>query len=145
MTDRSLKVLEEKTAGALRGSISNCSQLSQNLLLEAFNSPQYADEKKVKFALLKSRYELVKKIFTEKTEYGRYFEPLPFNSGYFMCVRLKGIDAEAVRRILLEKYDTGIIALGDLLRAAYSALTLKQIPVLFDNIFKACADAERSV
>ena len=40
--------LESKTAGAVRGNISNSSNLSQSLLLQAFNSPEYNQEKKAK-------------------------------------------------------------------------------------------------
>ena len=74
-------------------------------------------------------------------EYAEHFEALPFNSGYFMCVQVKGCPADTVRRILLERYDTGLIALGPLLRIAYSSLPKTQIPELFSRIHRACQDA----
>lgn len=140
-----LKALEEKAGGAIRGNISNASHLSQNLLLEGYNSPTYNDEKQIKSEILLARYRLVKKILDEKGGYREHFEPLPFNSGYFMCIRLKKVDSEKVRQILLSKYDTGIIAFEGILRIAYSALSLEQIPVLFENIFNACRDAAEEV
>ena len=132
--------LESKTAGAIRSSISNAPNLSQSLLLNAYNSPDYKEEKKEKYKILKKRYEEVKKILKNK-KYKEFFEPLPFNSGYFMCVQVKkGINAEQVRQTLLKKYDTGVIVFNDLIRIAFSATPTGKIPELFENIYNACKD-----
>ena len=132
--------LESKTAGAIRSNISNASNLSQSLLLNAYNSPGYKEEKKEKYKILKKRYEEVKKILKNK-KYKEFFEPLPFNSGYFMCVQVKkGINAEQVRQTLLKKYDTGVIVFNDLIRIAFSATPTGKIPELFENIYNACKD-----
>ena len=40
--------LENKTAGAVRGNISNAANISQTLLLTAFNSPEYHQQKQEK-------------------------------------------------------------------------------------------------
>ena len=133
--------LESKTSGAVRGNISNDSNLSQSLVFNAFSSSTYQEEKKEKYELLKSRYDEVKKVLEENKEYGELFTPLPYNSGYFMCIQVKeGIDAEKVRQILLEKYDTGIIAIPPIIRVAFSAVAEKDTAELFDNIYKACKD-----
>jgi aspartate/methionine/tyrosine aminotransferase len=129
--------LENKTAGAIRGSISNASHLSQSLLYKAFNDDNYIEEKRQKYDLLKNRYLAVKKQLDEHPEYKKEFSYLPFNSGYFMCLKLNK-DAEEVRKILIEKYDTGVIALGNLIRVAFSAVKTNEIPKLFENIFNAC-------
>ena len=57
-----------------------------------------------------------------------------------MCVRIARGDAEAVRQRLLSAYDTGVIALGSLVRIAYSSLPKSQIPVLLSNLYAACAE-----
>jgi aspartate/methionine/tyrosine aminotransferase len=80
--------LEAKTAGAVRGNISNAPHLSQSLVLKSFDSPEYDAEKKQKYELLRKRFEIVKGILKKHQEYAECFEALPFNSGYFMCVRL---------------------------------------------------------
>lgn len=134
------EALENKTAGAIRGNISNISQLSQSLLQNAYSQPTYQDSKKQKFNILKSRYEVLKKAFNDQ-KYAEYFEPLPFNSGYFMCVKLnKGLNAEAVRIQLLNQYSTGVIVLGDVIRLAFSAVPESKIPTLIDNLYNACKD-----
>ena len=66
----------------------------------------------------------------------------PFNSGYFMCVRLKGADPEAVRKILLEEYSTGIIAASGLIRVAFSATPYDLLDDLFANIYAATKKAQ---
>ncbi len=130
---------EQKTAGAVRGNISNASNLSQSLVLQGFNSANYEEEKKEKYGILKARFNMVEKILTEHPEYKEEFEALPFNSGYFMCIKLNK-DSEKVRQVLLSKYDTGVIATGDLLRIAFSAVPKNQLEELFDNIYKACKE-----
>ncbi|MCP4217443.1 MAG: aminotransferase class I/II-fold pyridoxal phosphate-dependent enzyme [bacterium] len=138
--DELYEALELKTAGAIRGNISNAPHLSQSLALQSLNSQTYDDEKGKNFLLLKERYSAVKGILKNHPEYKEYFEALPYNSGYFMCVRLKDLDAETVRKHLLQKYSTGLIAIKDLLRVAYSAIPTPKLEKLFHNVFLACRD-----
>jgi aspartate/methionine/tyrosine aminotransferase len=137
------QALSDKTAGAVRGNISNVSNLSQSLVFAALNSPNYPQEKQSKFELLRSRYRAVKKTLTNP-KYADCFTPLPYNSGYFMCLKLaEGIDAEAVRKTLLQKFDTGVISLKDSLRLAFSSVAADKIPELIENIFEACLENKK--
>ncbi len=137
------EALENKTAGAIRGNISNISQLSQSLLYKVYNEPSYEEAKKAKYTILKNRYSILRDQFT-KPEYSEYFSPLPFNSGYFMCIELKkGLVAEEVRQHLLANYNTGVIVLGSVIRLAFSAVPQAKIPELVENIYKACKDLEK--
>ncbi len=140
MSEEALAALTDKTAGAVRGSISNDSHLAQSLLLALYRHPEYQAEKKRAFNLLKSRFEAVEAELEAHPEYAGRFTPLPHNSGYFMCVKIAGGNAEAVRQKLLKDYDTGVIALGELIRVAYSSLPLPQIPQLFANLYAACKE-----
>ena len=137
--------LERKTGGAIRGNISNAPNISQSILLKAYTSPEYNNEKQAKYNTLKERYNTVKATLNDKTEYHEYFQALPFNSGYFMCVKLKeGLDGETVRSILLNEFSTGIINLDNLFRVAFSAVPKANIPELFENIYQACKKASGS-
>ncbi|MBN2112235.1 aspartate aminotransferase, partial [Candidatus Woesearchaeota archaeon] len=139
-TKATYSALEAKTSGAIRGNISNVSHLSQSLVLKAFESETYDAEKKEKFNLMKSRFDEVEQVLQEP-KYKEFFKPLPYNSGYFMCVELKkGIDAEKARKTLLDKYDTGVIAIGNLLRIAFSGVAKSNILQLFENIYSACKE-----
>ena len=136
------KALEDKTAGAVRGNISNAPNLSQSLLLNAMQSETHAKEKERNKAKLKERYLKVKETLAAHPEYEKYFEALPFNSGYFMCVRLKNADPDKVWDILLKKYSTGVICYSEkkLLRIAFSSTPLQKIEALYNNIYNACKD-----
>ncbi len=129
--------LEAKIAGAIRGTISNASNISQSLLLNAYADGNYDEEKHSKYAVLKRRYGKMRDLFAAHPEYADVFEPLPFNSGYFMCVRLVRGEAEPVRKKLLAEYDTGIIAFGNVIRIAFSSTPFDALEKLLDNIFRA--------
>jgi len=132
--------LVAKTGGAVRSSISNASHLSQSLILKALQSPSYENEKKANALKIAERYHKVKQILQNHPEYGDFFSALPFNSGYFMCIKLKKHNAEEIRQTLLNEFSTGLIAFPDkkLLRVAFSALAADKMDKLFDNIYQAC-------
>ncbi len=131
------QALEAKAAGAVRGTISNASNLSQGLLVSAWGTDSYEQEKQEKHDTLKKRYEKIKAILAAHPEYAEAFTPLPFNSGYFMCIRLKKGNAEAVRQKLLKDFSTGVIAFGPLIRLAFSSTPAGKLEALFDNVYKA--------
>jgi aspartate/methionine/tyrosine aminotransferase len=132
--------LEAKTGGAIRGNISNSSHPAQSLLLAAWSSPGYAAEKQRAFDLLKKRYDKVRAILAAHPEYAESFVPLPFNSGYFMCVRPLKADAEALRKKLLADYSTGTVNFGGILRVAFSATPTDKLEKLFENLHKAAKE-----
>jgi aspartate/methionine/tyrosine aminotransferase len=136
------KALEDKTAGAVRGNISNSAHPSQSAFLRAMNSGAHEQEKQRNRAKIKERYQKVKEVLKAHPEYTKYFEALPFNSGYFMCVKLKGVSADKVWELLLNKYSTGVICYGEmnLFRIAFASTPLGQIEKLFGNIYSACKE-----
>ena len=136
-TDEQLKALEEKAAGNVRSCISNASSIGQQMAIAAYADPQYAKQKKQKYEVLKKRYVEIRKILKVHPEYADSFETMPFNSGYFMCVKPVGVDAEAVRKLLIAKYSTGTIVLSGLIRLAFSTIPLAKLPKLFANVHAA--------
>ena len=132
--------LESKTAGAIRGNISNAANISQSLLLEAYTHPDYENQKAEKYAIMKRRYDEVKRVLQNEA-YKPYFKALPYNSGYFMCIELaEGLDGEKTRKLLIEKYSIGVIAFDNLLRIAFSAVAESKIQPLFEGIYEACKE-----
>jgi aspartate/methionine/tyrosine aminotransferase len=140
------RALEDKTAGAVRGTISNAPHLSQSLFLNALQSGTHEKEKESNKEKLKGRYLKCKEVLTAHKEYKAYFEELPFNSGYFMCVRLKNLNVDKVWDLLLKKYNTGVICYSEknLLRIAFASTPLDKIEKLFNNIYAACKDCASS-
>jgi len=138
-----LEALEKKTGGCIRGNISNCSHLSQTILLKSMSDENYDFYKKEKFNLLKKRALKMKEVLKDP-KFNDAFDIYPFNSGYFMCIRLKDVDAEELRIHLLGNYGTGLISIGDKnIRVAFSCLEENDVETLFDIILKGINDLRK--
>ena len=132
--------LEKKTAGAVRGSISNASHLSQSIVLKAMQSEGYWESKDAKGEILKARANKVGEV-SRDPKYADAWSVYPFNSGYFMCICLKHTDAETLRLHLLDTYGVGLISLGTTdIRVAFSCLDLGDVEELFDTLYKGVQD-----
>jgi aspartate/methionine/tyrosine aminotransferase len=132
--------LEKKTAGAVRGSISNVSHLSQTIVLKSIESDTYRAEKDEKYRIMKERALEVKRVLAD-TKYEKAWDVYPFNAGYFMCLRLKTVEAEPLRVHLLEKYGVGLISLGKRdIRIAFSCVDKQDIRKLFDTVYDGVED-----
>lgn len=134
--------LEKKTAGCVRGNISNASHLSQTIMLKSLQDPANQAEKDEKFAILKARALKVKQVLNNP-KYDAAWDPYPFNSGYFMCIKLKTVEAEPLRVHLLERYGVGLISIGKkALRIAFSCIEEDQVHELFDTVLQGVLDLE---
>lgn len=142
-TEVQLKALEAKAAGNVRSSISNVTSIGQALALAAFSDKAYKSEKKLKYDTLKARYDETKSVLEKHPEYSRSFKAMPFNSGYFMCIKPIGVDAEKLRKHLIEKYSIGTIVLSGLLRIAFSTVPKAKLAAIFADIDKAVEDIKK--
>ena len=132
-----LNALEQKTLGIIRATISSGPHPSQTFVLRALTSPEFEGQKAEKYDIMKRRANRVKSLL-DSDRYGDVWEYYPFNSGYFMCLKLSTVTAEAVRSHLLNQYGIGTIALGETdLRVAFSCIEEDNLEELFDTIFKA--------
>ena len=132
--------MEKKTAGCIRSNISNCSHLSQTLLLKSLADENYEVYKKEKFELLQSRASKMKEVL-KNPKFKDAFDVYPFNSGYFMCIRLKRVNAEKLRVHLLDQYGVGLISIGEHnLRVAFSCIEENDIQMLFDLVLQGVND-----
>jgi len=135
--------LEAKVKGAIRGAVSNSPQLSQTLVEKALASSSVDAERKEKCEILRVRAERVYQV-ANAPRYRGYWDVYPFNSGYFMCVKLAGVEAEALRVHLLDRHQTGLIATAKHdLRIAFSCLEVEQVEPLFDVIRQGIDELRR--
>lgn len=139
-SDAQLKALEAKAAGNVRSGISNVSSIGQHMALAAFSDKSYAKQKREKYTVLRKRYSEIRRILKKNPAYAEAFEVMPFNSGYFMCVKPIGVEAEAVRKHLIERYSTGTIVLSGLIRLAFATVSTANLAGLFANVASAIAD-----
>ena len=142
-TAAQLKALEDKAAGTVRGNISNAPSISQKILLAAFQSEEYLQQKQEKYETLKKRFDIIKNELAAHPEYKEAFEPMPCNSGYFMCIKPKGVDAEELRQKLIKDYSTGTIMLSGLIRVAFSAVPTDKLGKLFENIYNCIKEMKK--
>ncbi|MEB3100446.1 aminotransferase class I/II-fold pyridoxal phosphate-dependent enzyme [Ferviditalea candida] len=139
-----LNALEQKTMGIIRATISSGPHPSQTFVLRALKSADFAAQKTEKYNIMKGRANKVKDLLDS----GRFSDAwgyYPFNSGYFMCLKLKTVHAEQLRTHLLNEYAVGTIALGETdLRIAFSCIEEENIEELFELIYKGVKDLEQT-
>lgn len=135
-----LDALEQKTKGIIRGTISSGSHLSQTVILNSLKSNEYLQEKQQKYEVMCARATKVKEVLN-KEKYQKHWKYYPFNSGYFMCLKLHNVNAETLRLHLLENYGVGTIAINETdLRIAFSCVEEENIEELFDIIGEGIKD-----
>lgn len=134
---QALAALEQKVAGTIRGSISNCAHPSQSAILKALKDPKLEEQMQHNIAILKRRADKAKECLLNGG-FEDEFEMYPFNSGYFLCLKLKNIDSEALRLHLLDKHGVGAISTASTdLRIAFSSVEEGDLEELFAIIYKA--------
>lgn len=140
-----LNALEQKTLGIIRATISSGAHPSQTFVLHALTSPEFQAQKQEKFEIMKGRANRVKSLL-DSGKFDDAWSYYPFNSGYFMCLKLKTVDAETLRNHLLDQYGVGTIALGETdLRIAFSCIEEEGIDELFELIYSGVKDLEKAV
>ncbi len=135
------QALEKKAAGAIRSAVSNCSHVAQSILMKAMSGDTIGAEQRQKRDILEARAKRVHAILAQP-KFADLWEAYPFNAGYFMCLKLKGIDAEAYRKHLLAKYGVGVIADGERdIRVAFSSVDEGQL----EDLYAVLATAAREL
>ena len=133
-TPGSTRPWRTRRRGMIRSVVSSVTHPGQTIILKALRIPDFRRQQAEKVAILRARAEATGRE-CRKPEYQPFWDVYPYNSGYFMCLRLKRADAETVRTRLLDDHGVGTIALGQAnLRVAFSCLTEAQIPGVFSAI-----------
>ena len=112
--------------------------------LKAYTQPAYSEQKLAKYEILKRRYLRIKEILAAHPEYRASFVPMPFNSGYFMCVKPLDVEPETVRKHLLATRKTGVIVLSGLIRLAFSAVPYDKLDTLFANLHESIQEIKKN-
>lgn len=135
-------VMEEKAISGIRSSVSSCSSIAQAVLSHAIKDEDYSKEREEKYKILESRVAKVKEI-VYREEYKSYWDVYPFNSGYFMCLRIKDIPADTVRKHALFRYGLGTIAFDQDLRVAFSCISEENLETVFQIIANSIEDIKK--
>ncbi len=134
-----------KMGGLIRAVISNSAALSQHLVLNALQSPDFFAQREAKAEIMRRRALKVEEVL-KNPAYAVAWEPYPFNSGYFMCLKINKLDANVLRLHLLDKYGVGTIAVNATdLRVAFSCIEEENIAELFSLLFQAWKDLAANI
>lgn len=140
MTETQYEALVKKLMGAIRSSVSCAATPSQSLAIKVMKDPQTEPEKAEYRKLLAERYAVVRR-FIDSRKGHAVLEALPFNSGYFMSMKCKGIGAEELRVKLLHEHGIGTIAIDPShLRVAFSSVDTEKLESVFETIFAVAAE-----
>jgi aspartate/methionine/tyrosine aminotransferase len=132
-----LDVLDAKARASIRSAISNSPMISQSLVEKALGSSAITDERAQKLEILRERADAVHKVASE-ARFSSSWDVYPFNSGYFMLIKVKGVEANKLREHLLDKHGAGLICTSPTdLRVAFSCLDVTQVTPLFETIHTA--------
>lgn len=138
--EATIAALDAKTRGAIRSAISNSPQLSQSLVEKALAAPTIDTERAEKSAILEERAQAVYRV-ANLEQYKTSWDVYPFNSGYFMLLKIKGVNANALREHLLDKHQTGLISTSPTdLRVAFSCLDVQDVEPLFAVVHQAIGE-----
>jgi len=119
--------LETKIQGSIRSTISSCALPSQSIVLKSFQDPKFKEQLSTKKKILEERYLEVKK-HAHDPRYKDLWNVYACQSGYFICLCLKNVEAETLRKHLLSKYGVGTVSSDTYdLRIAFSCLEKESI------------------
>lgn len=134
LNDKQIEALTTKFMAAIRSSVSCSSTPSQSMILHALNDPAHNAQKVELKAMLKRRYDAVRKFVN--THSSSVLTPMPFNSGYFMSFIVKTGNAEDIRKKLLSEKGIGIIQIdANTLRVAFSSIDEEKIEEVYSAIY----------
>ncbi|MEK8127644.1 aminotransferase class I/II-fold pyridoxal phosphate-dependent enzyme [Paenibacillus filicis] len=143
-SEEALHVLEQKTMGLIRATISSGPHPSQTFVLHALKSAAYPAQKNRKVQIIQGRAARAKELL-QSGAYDDAWTLYPFNSGYFLCLKLKTVDAEVLRRHLLDRYEIGTIALNATdLRLAVPCIEAEHWEDLLGLIYQGVKELEGS-
>ncbi|MBH9580600.1 aspartate aminotransferase [Staphylococcus felis] len=143
--DTTKNILEAKVKGLIRSNISSGPTPSQSAIKYVLEHPESFDKEiQANIDTLESRYKVTKEI-VYKTQYQSLWQPYDFNSGYFMALKVKGVNAETLRVHLIENHSIGVIALNDTdIRVAFSCIEKDEIEHVFNAIAQAIQTLQAS-
>ncbi|MDQ7176944.1 aminotransferase class I/II-fold pyridoxal phosphate-dependent enzyme, partial [Staphylococcus chromogenes] len=99
--DTTKEVLEAKMKGLIRSNISSGASPTQAAVQHALkNKANFDQEIQENIDTMKERYEVTKEIVYQDA-FKSLWQPYDFNSGYFMALKVNGVDPEQLRLHLI--------------------------------------------
>jgi aspartate/methionine/tyrosine aminotransferase len=134
------QALESKLKCLIRAAIGSPVATSQVLLLQALGTGSIAKEIEAVRSRLAERYRVLKVALADLDP--ALLRLKPCNSGCFALLELpQGLEPHAVRQHLLDRHDTGLVALGDrFIRIAFCSVNAESLPELVARLERGVAE-----
>ncbi len=118
----------------IRGTVGSPPGPSQAMVLAALRHPRLEEAVEARREEMRRRYVTLRDAVASIRS--ARLRPLPFNAAFFMMMEIEGMDADLVRRRLIEEQGVGTIAFAEpnALRVAYCSVAEGSIPELIDRI-----------
>ncbi|MDH3746530.1 MAG: aminotransferase class I/II-fold pyridoxal phosphate-dependent enzyme [Acidobacteriota bacterium] len=137
------QALESKVKCLTRSALGSPVAASQMIVLQALRDERIEERVEQVRRVLEKRYRTLRKALEEVArEAPELLRPLPFNAGCFALLELaESLDADAVRRHLLEDHDTGLVSIGSShLRIAFCSVKRAALPELVQRVTRAARE-----
>lgn len=132
--------IENKAQGALRTNVSNCSQIAQSVTIKLLKSAEYTEQIETNYKIMEQKGMQFSQLM-HQADYEQFWQAYPFNSGYFMCLKLQTVEAETLRVHMLERHGIGTISSGRFdLRIAFSSLDIESMPEFCQRLAQGCQE-----
>ena len=130
-------IVDRKIQGLIRAELSSISHPLQTIVEKYIQTGVSSKEQAKNKKILQGRYYKLKKLLTND-KYQKVWDYYPFNSGYYFCMKIKGVNAKKLWELLLKKYQVGVIYLDDEnLRLAYSSVPEEKLEELLESVYLA--------
>ena len=139
-------VLEEKSKGLVRATVSNVSNPLQHIVLHMISSNDVLSLREQAVSLLKKRYKILKNVIEEHSHMQDLIRPYPFNSAYFVTFKIfsPNVNAYKLREELIHR-NIGLIANEkDEIRIAYSGIDDKDISYAISTLYDVVKEMSTS-
>ncbi len=136
------EALTSKVKCLVRAAIGSPVATTQMVLAQALRSPRVAEEVEAVRVRLEKRCRVLQDALSGVDR--ELLEPLPFNSGCFALVELGSRvspSADEVRRHLLDRHDTGLVAVGErFVRIAFCSVRADDLPEVVARLERGAAE-----
>jgi len=134
------RAAESKLVCLGRATVGSPVAVTQMLTLGALLAEGFAEEVAALRRMLAGRYRGLRLALAEADP--ELIHPMPFNSGCFAVIRLpEGLDAETLRRHLLDQYDLGLVAIDPQhMRVAHCSVAEEALPEMVRRLERGVAD-----
>lgn len=140
VTGEAIAAWEDKLQGLVRGTVGSAAGPSQAIMLSMLREgDQLVADTAERLAEITARYRVLRESLDALKN--PRVHVMPFHGAYFATIQLQGVDADRVRRRLIEERSVGVVALPEVngIRVAFCSTRLEDLPAIVSAIDEVVA------